>query len=232
MDKENLHVGIVLDGNRRWAKARGLHSWDGHKAGSETLKKVLLGMEGSGVRELTVYIFSMQNFKRAEEEKSRLFELAAKYFREMGGNPKIAQKGIRLNFIGRIGLLPENLQKAISELMEKTSDNRNYIVNFAMGYGGREEMVDAMKSIAKKVEAGELRSEDVNDAVVSDNLYLKSEPDLIIRTGGDTRTSNFLIWQSSYSEWFFLEKYWPDFSIDDLKLCITQFKNRGRRFGK
>ncbi|MBW2997597.1 di-trans,poly-cis-decaprenylcistransferase, partial [Candidatus Woesearchaeota archaeon] len=154
------------------------------------------------------------------------------FFDKARNDERIHKNKIRIGFIGRIHLFPKEVYEKMLELMEATKDYGDYRVNFAMAYGGREELVDAIKKIGRKLESGEITSEQINEEVVNNNIYLDHEPDFIIRTGGDHRTSNFLVWQSSYSEWFFLEKTWPEFEKEDLVRCINQFQQRERRFGK
>ncbi|MBU0461244.1 MAG: di-trans,poly-cis-decaprenylcistransferase [Nanoarchaeota archaeon] len=228
--EKGLHVGIILDGNRRWAKARGLQPWQGHDAGAKAFKKLLNEMKDTGVKQLTVYSLSLQNLKRTEEEKKHLFRIFSQYFKELKSEPAIVENQIKISFIGRTELLPDDLQQTIGDIINNTKNYEGYKLNFAIAYGGREEIVDAVKNIVEKVKKGQANA--VDEELIKGNLYLADEPDFIIRTGGDRRTSNFLTWQSSYSEWFFLDKYWPDFTTQDLMDCIEQFKKRERRFGK
>jgi len=154
------------------------------------------------------------------------------FFDDAKNNPALHENKIRVRFIGRIGLFPAEVHEKMVALMEATKDYDSYFVNFAMAYGGREEIVDAVKKIGRQLEKGEITADDVDEELLGRNLYLNDEPDLIIRTGGDHRTSNFLVWQSWYSEWFFLEKTWPEFEKEDLVACIAEFRQRERRFGK
>ena len=231
-ESKPLHVGIILDGNRRWAAARGLHPWKGHEAGTEKAKDLFKWLEDTNVKEATLYIFSMQNFLRADEEKEKLFDIFRSYFRELQNDKTIYEKKIRVKAIGRLHLFPDDIQEIVANFVNKTKDHDRYTVNFAMGYGGREEIVDACRRIADKIEKGALSSKDINEEMITKHLYLEEEPDFIIRTSGEKRTSNFLPWQSSYSEWFFLDKAWPEFTKADLVKCIIDFKKRSRRFGK
>ncbi len=226
------HVGIILDGNRRFAKRLMKKPWQGHKWGAEKVEKVLRWCAELGVKELTLYAFSMQNFDRPEKEFNYLMDLFKETFEKTRKKDEIFEKDVRIKFIGRTHLFPDEVKEQMEKLEEATEENETYTVNFAMAYGGREELVDAVKSIGRRVEEGELDSSSIGKEVISDSLYLKSEPDLIIRTGGDRRTSNFLIWQSHYSEWFFLEKFWPEFEKEDFERCIEEFKKRERRFGR
>ncbi|MBW2971755.1 di-trans,poly-cis-decaprenylcistransferase [Candidatus Woesearchaeota archaeon] len=226
------HVGIILDGNRRFAKRLMAKPWMGHKWGAEKVSKLFEWCKDLDVKELTLYAFSMQNFNRPKEEFDYLMKIFVEFFEEAKNNKAIHDNKIRIKFIGRIHLFPKEVHEKMLELMEATKDHSDYQVNFAMAYGGREELVDAVKKIGRQLEAGEIKPEDIDADTINKNIYLNHEPDLIIRTGGDHRTSNFLVWQSWYSEWFFLEKTWPEFEKGDLVHCIDQYMGRERRFGK
>jgi len=235
MEKNNAapkHIGIVLDGNRRFAKRLMKEPWKGHEFGAEKVEKLLSWCKELGIKELTLYAFSMQNFSRPKQEFDYLMKLFLEFFEKAKNNKTIHDNKIRINFIGRIELFPKEVYSKMLELTEATKDYSDYLVNFAMAYGGREEIVDAIKKIGRKIEAGEITDAEIDEELVNKNVYMKDEPDFIIRTGGDHRTSNFLIWQSSYSEWFFLEKTWPEFEKEDLITCMNEFMQRERRFGK
>jgi undecaprenyl diphosphate synthase len=223
------HIAIILDGNRRYARKHGLPLYRGHEKGADNVKQLIGWAKELGVEELTLYSFSMQNFKRAKEEVNYLFTLAERFFRRLldsikKGTDKLLQY-VQFNFIGRLRLFPKRLQALMRALVEKTKKNNGVKVNFALGYGGREEIVDTVNKLLKK------GVKKIDEKTFNSNLYLQSEPDLIIRTGGEQRTSNFLPWQSTYSEWFFLKKTWPEFNRNDLKKIISQFNSRERRFG-
>lgn len=226
------HIGIILDGNRRFAKRLAMRPWEGHRLGAETLEKLFDWAKELGVKELTLYAFSMQNFNRSEDEKKFLFEIFKTYLKRALKDEKIMNEGLRVKAIGRIHLFPKEVYNLLIELMEKTKDNNNYTVNFALAYGGREEIIDAVKKVATDVADSKLKIEDINEEMFMNYLYMADEPDLVIRTGGDYRTSNFLSYQSAYSEWFFIKKFWPEFTKDDLKEIIDQFMSRERRFGR
>jgi len=235
MEKNNAapkHIGIVLDGNRRFAKRLMKEPWKGHEFGAEKVEKLFSWCKELGIKELTLYAFSMQNFNRPKQEFDYLMKLFLEFFEKAKNNKTIHDNKIRINFIGRIELFPKEVYSKMLELTEATKDYSDYVVNFAMAYGGREEIVDAIKKIGRKIEAGEITDAEINEELVNKNVYMKDEPDFIIRTGGDHRTSNFLIWQSWYSEWFFLEKTWPEFEKEDLITCMNEFMQRERRFGK
>lgn len=226
------HIGIILDGNRRFAKKLMMQPWKGHEWGAEKTEKLLGWCKELGVKELTLYAFSMQNFDRPKEEFDYLMKLFLEFFSKAENGEKFMKDDIKVNFLGRIHLFPAELYNKMLELTDKTKDNKTHIINFAMAYGGREEIVDAVKKIGRKIEAGEISESQITEQLIDANLYSDHSPDLIIRTGGDRRTSNFLVWQSWYSEWFFLEKTWPEFEKEDLVMCINQFMQRERRFGK
>jgi tritrans,polycis-undecaprenyl-diphosphate synthase [geranylgeranyl-diphosphate specific] len=235
MEQKNTapgHIGIILDGNRRFAKRLMMEPWKGHEYGAEKVEKLFCWCKELGIKELTLYAFSMQNFNRPKHEYDYLMKLFSEFFEKAKSNKTIHENRIRIKFIGRIALFPKEVYSKMLELMEATNAYNDYTVNFAMAYGGREEIVDAIKKIGRAIEAGEITDEEINEELVNKHVYMKDEPDFIIRTGGDHRTSNFLIWQSWYSEWFFLEKTWPEFEKEDLVTCMNEFMQRERRFGK
>jgi|SRR3989344_2804360 len=227
------HIGIILDGNRRFAKRLMLKPWKGHEWGAKKVEKLFEWAKELGIKEATLYCFSIQNFNRPKKE----FDFLMRVFKEeaeklLKKKSKLKEEGVRINFIGRINMFPKGLYEDMKKIMEITKDNKKYIVNFAMAYGGREEVIDATVKIAKQIKDGKLNIDQINEETFSKNLYFNDEPDLIIRTGGERRTSNFLIWQSHYSEWIFLEKFWPEFEKEDLIQAIDEYKKRERRFGQ
>ena len=223
-----LHAGIIIDGNRRYAKKLLLETWKGHEKGRERVEELIDYVTELELKELTIYTLSQENIKnRSQIELTHLYRI----FREMFKNinkPKIKEKGIKINFIGDLDLIPGDLKKECLNLEEETKNNQKFIINFAVAYSGRQEIIEAVKKIINK----KIKSGDINEEIIKENLYLKDDPDFIIRTGGDKRTSNFLPFQSTYSEWFFLDKTWPEFTKEDLKNCIDEFKTRKRNFGK
>lgn len=221
------HLAIILDGNRRYAKKVLKEPWKGHDSGAEKVEKLFDWCKELGVKELTLYSFSLQNFKRDQKEVTYLMNLFCKYFTAPELREKVHQNKIKITFIGRIKLLPEKVQKIIQDLQQETKDYADFKVNFAMAYGGREEIIDAVNKILQE---GKLQK--IDEKILSKYLYLQSEPDIVIRTGSEKRTSNFLLWQSWYSEWFFLDKYWPEFEKEDLLKVLNEFSQRERRFGK
>ena len=229
---EGLHIGIILDGNRRFAKKEKMHLWIGHKYGADKVEELIGWCGELGVKELTLYSFSLENFNRPEKEKKELFRLFKESIKKFRNNKKIDEEGIRVRFIGRIEMFPKDIVEDMKDLMEETKENDKLVINFAMAYGGRQEIVDAVKKIAEKVKEGNLDVEGIDEDMITKNIYLADEPDMIIRSGGEKRVSNFLLWQSYYSEWYFTDKLWPEFTKQDLVNAIDDFKARERRFGR
>ena len=224
------HVAIILDGNRRFAKKLGLQPWKGHEYGMKKLEELFRWCLELGVKELTLYSFSTENFDRAKNEIDFLFGLFKKKFNEIGKSNGIFKNDVRVNVIGRIHMFPKYIQKAINKVAEKTKNNRKLTVNFALAYGGRQEIIDSFKKIIKG--NPNINPDKINEMIITQNLYLQSEPEMVIRPGGEMRTSNFLTWQSVYSEWIFIDKFWPEFTKNDLMKCIREFNRRERRYGK
>lgn len=235
--KENKvpkHIGIVLDGNRRFAKKLMMKPWKGHEWGAKKVEKLFDWAKEFGIKELTLYCLSIENFNRSKEEFNYLMDLFRKEFDNLinDKDSKVHKNRIRLNFIGRLWMFPKDTQEKMYKLMEMTGEYDGYIFNFAMAYGGRAEVIDAVKKVAEQIKNGQLDIDEVNEESFSRNLYIADEPDLIIRTGGEKRTSNFLSWQSAYSEWIFIEKTWPEFEKEDFVKCLEDYSKRERRFGR
>jgi len=226
------HIGIILDGNRRYAKRLMMKPWKGHELGFEKLKKLYQWCKELDIKELTLYCFSMQNFNRDKDEVNFLMNIFVKAGNDAAINEDIHKNKIRINPIGRWHLFPERVQSALKKAVDASKDYSDFTVNLCLAYGGREEIVDAAKKLLKDFKEGKVNVDDIDEEKFSEYLYITSEPDLIIRTGGAHRTSNFLIWQSNYSEWIFPEKFWPEFEKEDLIDCIDKFMGRDRRFGK
>ena len=227
-----LHIGIILDGNRRYAQQENKLQLEGHTLGAQNVQRLIMEWAPQfGITELTLYAFSMQNFNRSREEINYLMQLFLKFFTLLSSSKEFASKNIKVRFLGRISLFPQSVVDSMQMLMDTTKKNSGLTVNFCMAYGGREEIVDATRAIAVDVLNGKLNVDDIGVDTLHSYMYLQSEPDLIIRTGGEQRTSNFLMWQSWYSEWFFINTFWPEFTLDDLKSILCEFKNRKRRFG-
>lgn len=233
IDLENLpkHIAIIMDGNRRWAKARGLTTKDGHKAGSKNLDNIATFCNEIGIKYLTVYAFSTENWKRTQEEVSALMFILKANLDSM--LRKLDLKNIKIRVIGEKENIPPDIQKKIDKLVEKTKNNTGLVLNIAFNYGGRAELVHSTKVIAEKVKSGEINIEDINEKLISDNIYTagQPDPDLMIRTSHELRTSNFLPWQLTYSEFYFPDKHWPEFGREDLIEAIKVYQKRNRRFG-
>ncbi|HUW71767.1 MAG TPA: polyprenyl diphosphate synthase [Candidatus Humimicrobiaceae bacterium] len=225
MTKVPNHLGIILDGNRRWAKERGLPVFEGHRKGLETVKKVINYCKEKGIRILTLFVFSTENWERGKEEVGWLMRLARRTINSYLEN--LHKSKIRVKVIGQREKLSRLLQKEIAKIEKITKDNTGMTVNFALSYGGRAEIVAAVKKIIKN----KIPLRKVSEDTIKENLWT-SDVDLIIRTGREQRISNFLIWQAAYSELYFYPKYWPDFSEQDLDKAIAEYSRRQRRFGQ
>ena len=224
------NIAIVLDGNRRFAKKLGLNALKGHEFGLKKLGDLFKWCRELGIKELTLYTFSTENFNRAKREIDYLFGLFRNEVEKIKKEEGIFKEGIKFNFIGRVDMFPKAMKNSMLEIMAKTKKYNKLIVNFAMAYGGRQEIVDAFRKAIKN--SKKLKPSDINESLITQNLYLQSEPDLVIRPGGEIRTSNFLMWQSAYSEWVFVKKLWPEFTKKDLIKCVQEFNKRERRFGE
>ena len=233
IDFNNLpkHVAIIMDGNRRWAKQKGLDPKLGHREGAKALENIALYANEIGLKYLTVYAFSTENWKRAEDEVGTLMLLLQNYLERF--SKKADAYNIKINILGDIEVLNDGLKKQIKEAIEKTKNNTGLVLNVAFNYGGRAEIIKATKEIVKKVQNGELNLEDINDAEFEKGLYTagQPDPDLLIRTSGELRTSNYLPWQIVYSEFYFTDKFWPEFDNEELLKSIYEFQKRNRRFG-
>ena len=232
-DKEHMpkHIAIIMDGNRRWAKNRGKQASFGHKEGAKTLEKIVRYANKIGLEYITVYAFSTENWKRAEEEVNALMLLLQNYLDDY--SKRADTENIRVKILGDISSLSDGMQKSINKCMERTKENTGITFSIALNYGGRDEIVKAVKQIATQVQNEEIKVEDITEQIVSENLYTKGmpDPDLLIRTSGELRLSGFLPWQLVYSEMLFLNKYWPDFEEKDLDEAIIEYQKRTRKFG-
>ena len=226
------HIAIILDGNRRYAKKHINSLWSGHEIGAEKVTNLIEWAIELGVKKLTLYVFSMENFRRNKNEVSYLMELFRKNFSRIKNSDKFKKDDVRLNFIGRLYLFPDDIQKLMQELMEETRNRKSLTINFAIGYGGRSEIVDAVKGITRDVMNGKIIPDDIDEELFANYLYISDEPELIIRTGGEIRISNFLIYQGAYSEWYFIKKFWPEITKRDIIKAIEEYKRRERRYGK
>ncbi len=224
------HVAIIMDGNGRWATKRNLSRSIGHLEGSKTLKKIVEYAFSNGIEILSVFAFSTENFKRSKEEVNYLMNLFVKMFKDYFD--ELNEKGIKIVFSKKESGLPDKLENIIKDVTEKTKDNKNGIFNVCINYGGQDEIVDVVKKISKKVLDGNINIDDINKNIIEENLYQKLPPiDLLIRTSGEYRISNYMLWQMAYSEMYFTNTYFPDFDEFDLKKAIEEYSKRDRRFG-
>ncbi len=226
------HVGIIMDGNGRWAKKRGLPRQAGHKVGAATFKKITRYANSIGIKNLTVYAFSTENWKRPKEEIDALMDIFYDYLIEALRD--FSEENIRTIFIGDVTAFSTRIQQLIKETQDISADKTGMRLNIAMNYGGRDEIVRAVRNISRDVADGKIKSEDIDPDMISDYMYTfgQPDPDLIIRPSGEYRTSNFLLWQSAYSEYVFMDEIlWPDFSTEDLEKALDEYSRRNRRFG-
>lgn len=225
-----IHVGIIMDGNGRWAKKRGLARSLGHSAGAKNLKKLLRHIYKRGIKYVSVYAFSTENFKRSKEEVDYLMKLFIKMFKTNA--KEFIKDKIKVVFSGSRNNLSEELNNAMDDLEEKTKDFENGIFNVCLNYGGRSEIIDATKKIAKLVKDGKLAIEDIDEEVLNNNMYNRlPDLDFVIRTSGEIRTSNFMPWQSTYAEYYFPDTLFPDFDEKQFDIAIEEYQKRSRRFG-
>lgn len=228
------HIAIIMDGNRRFAKELGIDPTKGHLKGKDKLEEVTDWCLEVDVKILTVFAFSTENLKRKSEEIDWLMKLFADNFRRAGDDERAHKHGIKVRAIGQRSLLPKEVQDAIAYAEEKTKNYTNYLFNIAVAYGSREEMLQAIRNIAEDVKNGKLDSENINEKVFSKYLYTADlpDPDLVLRTSGEERVSNFLLWQLAYSELYFADIYWPGFRKVDFLRAIRSYQKRQRRYGK
>lgn len=233
IDKQNIpaHVAIIMDGNGRWAQKRGLPRIVGHRAGVATISRVVEEALRLGVKVLTFYAFSIENWSRPKKEIDGLMKLLEIYL--VKKRAEFLKYGIRLNVIGRVSDLPDGVQRGIEKLKNATKDNSKLIFNLALSYGARTEIIDAVKRIVKDISFGKLNADELDDRIFSSYLFTANlpDPDLLIRTSGEMRMSNFLLWQISYTELYFTDKLWPDFTKNDFLAAIEAYQKRERRFG-
>ena len=228
------HIAIILDGNRRFAEERGLDRLQGHFFGAKKLEEVIGWCQETGIKHITVYAFSAENFSRSSEEVKTLMDLFTKKFKEVANDERVHKYKIRVRAIGDTTSLPEQVKEAIEAAQVATKGYDGYTLNIAVGYGGRSELAQAIRRICERIERGELRPSDVNESLINQHLYTAGlpDPDLIVRTSGEERLSGFLLWQSAYSELYFCEANWPEFSKIDFLRAIRTYQGRERRFGK
>ena len=225
------HIGIIMDGNGRWAKKRMLPRSAGHKAGAQTFRKITRYCSDIGIKHLTVYAFSTENWKRPKDEVSALMNLFKSYLEEALSDFK--DDSIVVKFIGDKSVFPDDLRNLMIENEESSQDRNGMVLHIAMTYGNRDAIVRAVKSISEKVVSNKIDINDIDEQLISDHLYTSGQPDpdLIIRPSGEYRISNFMLWQSAYSEYVIMNKLWPDFTSDDLDEALKIYSQRNRRFG-
>ncbi len=226
------HIAIIMDGNGRWARKRGLPRVAGHKRGVDTVREITEACAEIGVNYLTLFTFSTENWSRPKDEVSTLMRLLLKSIKERCN--ELMENDIRLTTIGNVGSLPKEVQKELFDAMERTKQNKKMVLNLALSYSGRWEILEAIKSIANQAVEGKLNLNDINEKFISEHLTTKNfpDPDLLIRTSGEFRVSNFLLWQIAYTEFYITDVYWPEFKRKHLYEAIKSYQQRERRFGK
>ena len=236
LDKTNIpqHIAVIMDGNGRWAKSRNLPRIAGHKEGMSTVKRIAIAADELGVKAMTMYAFSTENWKRPTDEVSFLMKLPGDFFGTF--MPELQERNMKIELIGFIDQLPEATKKVVLKAVEDTKNNTGMVLTFALNYGSRAEILEATKAIAKSVKDGDLSIEEIDDTQFESRLqtnFLKElqDPDLMIRTSGEVRLSNFLLWQLAYTEYYFTDIFWPDFSEEDLHKAILTYQGRHRRYG-
>ncbi len=223
------HIGIILDGNRRYSRAHGLEVWAGHQLGAKKVEEVLAYFWELGVKIVTLYVFSIENFNRPQEEIDHIMNLAEEKFTELSTHPLIFKYKVHIKAIGRMEMLPIGVQEAIRKVEENTKEFRDYFLNIAIAYGGRAEIIDAIRKIIKEKDIEEITEEKFENYLYTAGI---PNPDLIIRTSGEVRISGFLLWQAAYSELYFIDIYWPELRKIDLWRAVRAFQRRQRRFGR
>lgn len=225
-----VHIGIIMDGNGRWAKKRGLPRFAGHKAGADTFKKIARYCNQIGIKYLTVYAFSTENWKRPQKEVEAIIDLLRDYLRDAENYKK---ENIRVRFIGDVSVFDEEIRTKIAESQSESKDFTGLNLNIAINYGGKDEIVHAARLLAEEAVQGRLRLDEIDEAAVEARLYTNGQPnvDLVIRPSGEYRLSNFMVWQSAYAEFVFMNVLWPDFTEKHLNEALWKYANRNRRFG-
>ena len=229
------HLAIIMDGNGRWAKKRHLPRFVGHRHGMDNIRNIALAANKLGIKVLTLYAFSTENWARPTDEVNYLMRLPIDFFDKF--MPELMENNVRVNIMGFVDELPEKTYLVTQKAMAETANNTGMVLNFAFNYGSRREITAGVQEIARKAKVGEIDIDDINEKMVSDHLLTHSlapyeDPDLLIRTSGEERLSNFLLWQMAYTEFSFSDKLWPDFNKDDLEELVKDYQGRNRRFGK
>jgi len=227
-----VHVAIIMDGNGRWAKKRLMNRVKGHEKGSKTVRSIVTAAREIGIGMLTLYAFSTENWARPKIEVSALMMLLKRFL--VSERDELMTQGVRLNILGQKEKLPLDIQEEANKTMELTRDNQGMVLNLALSYGSRQEIVHGVQILARKIKAGDIQPDEITEEMISDHLYTRQmpDPDLIIRTSGEFRLSNFMMWQAAYSELFFTDTLWPDFTRDDFIEILINYQERDRRFGK
>lgn len=234
-NKQLNHLAIIMDGNGRWAKKRHMPRFMGHKAGMDNVEKIALAADELGIKVLTLYAFSTENWARPKDEVNYLMNLPVKFFDKF--MPRLQAHNVKVNIMGYLDALPESTREVVERAMAETAANTGLVLNFAFNYGSRKEIVSAVQALAKEAASGEIAPEAITEDMVSAKLMTAkfapyADPDLLIRTSGEQRISNFLLWQIAYSELAFTDKAWPDFDENDLAEMVKIYQHRDRRFGK
>jgi len=231
LEQAPRHIAIIMDGNGRWARKKGLPRAEGHRQGAKTVEKIAQNCVDFGIRSLTLYSFSIENWKRPKSEVNSLMHLYSQYLVEI--RPTLIKNNVKLVHLGRLAQLPSAVKTELAKTMKITAHNTGMILALALNYGGRSEITDAAKKIAQKYKSGKLHLEDIDEQCISRHLYTAglAEPDLLIRTANEMRISNFLLWQISYSEFYVTKTLWPDFKKSDLEKAMLTYAKRNRRFG-
>lgn len=237
IDKNRIpqHVAIIMDGNGRWAKQRGVPRVAGHNAGMKAMKEIVNHSDKLGIKYLTVYAFSTENWKRSVEEVSGIFGLLVKYVNSE--LKELIENDVKVTVLGDYSQIPEDAKKSLEKTLEKTKDNKGLQFNIALNYGGRDEIKRAVCAIAEKVKTGQLEPDDITEETIGQHLYTGvfnadvPDPEVMIRTSGEMRLSNYLLWQTAYSEFVFTDVLWPDFTPEEFEKAIAEYQSRDRRFG-
>jgi len=232
-DPENIpqHIAIIMDGNGRWAKSKGLPRTAGHHAGMKIVKSITIKANELGVKILTLYAFSTENWVRPKEEVDFLMRLPQQFFESE--IDELMLNNVKVSLMGDVTKLPHQTRLVVEAAVEKTKNNTGLILNFALNYGGRHELVEAMKKMAEEIKENKLQIDDINEQIINKHLYTASypDPDLLIRTSGELRLSNFMLWQLAYSEFYFVDENWPNFTERHLVEAINEYQRRTRRYG-
>ncbi len=228
------HVALIMDGNGRWAKKKFLPRIMGHRSGMRSMEKVVMRANELGIKYITLYAFSTENWKRSAEEVKGIFDLLVEFASKEG--EKLNINNVKIHVLGKIDGIPDKAKEALLEAVDNTKNNTGVVLNLAVNYGSRDEIVMATRNIITNVLEGKIKLEDIDENTISKNLYTGinniPDPDLIIRTSGEERISNYLLWQIAYSEFVFTDTLWPDFDGDELEKCVKIFQKRDRRFGE